>query len=225
MSSEYPPEKPPTIFSPGGRRSRPGENWWYLGGRAVCNLVCTFLLELKSYGRENLPRTGGVLLISNHQSYLDPVILGIHMHRPIGFLAKAELFENRYFGGLIRRFNAFPVRRGEGDIAAIREVLRRLKEGHVVTLFPEGTRSRDGNLKPIQSGIAMIVRRAGVPVVPAVITGSFNSWPPNQKLPCKTKAAVIYGPALKIEKLKGDQIVKLIEQTFAKMMAELKEKR
>ena len=168
------------------------------------------------------PKTGGVLLVSNHQSNLDPIVLAVQLQRKVSFFAKVELFENRYFGWLIRELNAFPVRRGEGDIGAVREAIHRLKEGRVLTLFPEGTRSRTGEIGTIQAGIAMIVRRAGVPVVPAVIDGSYLAWPKSRSLPRRHPIRVMYGRPLATENLRPAEIVSLIDTTLRSMLARLR---
>jgi len=193
--------------------------------KSLCRIVLSRMFEMKVYGRQNVPRTGGAMLISNHLSYLDPVVLGVHLIRPISFIAKTELFQNRFFGWLIRSLNTFPVRRGQTDVGAIREAIRRLREGRILTMFPEGTRSSNGQLQRIQPGIAMLIRRAGVPVIPAVIDGTFEAWPRGKKLPKHFPIRVMYGPALPIGKLKGHQIVDLIQSTFRSMQAELRAKR
>jgi 1-acyl-sn-glycerol-3-phosphate acyltransferase len=110
-------------------------------------------------------------------------------------------------------------------VGAIREAIRRLREGRILTMFPEGTRSFNGQLQRIQPGIAMLIRRAGVPVIPAVIDGTFEAWPRGNHLPKHFPILVMYGPALPIGKLKGHQIVDLIESTFRSMQAELRAKR
>src|SRR5438876_4866321 len=110
---------------------------WNLG-RTICRTITSRMFDLKVYGLEHVPKTGGVLIISNHQSYLDPVLLGVQIPRPMSYLAKSELFAIPGFGWLIRQLNAFPVRQGEGDVAAVRETIRRLQEGHMLNIIPEG---------------------------------------------------------------------------------------
>lgn len=193
----------------------------YRIGRVICRPFCDRYFDLKVYGERHVPSRGGVLIVSNHQSYLDPVLLGSKLRRPLSFLAKSELFEIPYFGWLIRNLNAFPVRQGEGDVGAVRETIRRLREGHALILFPEGTRSPDGTLQPIQSGVGLIIRRAGVPVVPAVIDGSFAAWPRDRKLFRSHPVRVMYGPAMDLKDLKGKEIVERIDRTFGGMFEEL----
>ena len=191
-------------------------------GRAITRIGTTLLLDLKVYGKHHVPPTGGVLLVSNHESYLDPCLVAVQLRRPMSFMAKSELFKNRFFEWLIRNLNAFPVRQGKGDVGAMKETIKRLQEGHLLNIFPEGSRTETGELLPIEPGVALVVKRAGVPVVPVVITGSFQAWPRWRKLPRRWPVRVMYGPPLQLDGLKGDQIVKLIDQTFRRMLAELK---
>src|SRR5580704_9461601 len=145
-----------------------------------CWIVTSLWFDLKVYDVQYVPRTGPVLLIANHQSYLDPVLVAVRLYRPVSYFAKSELFENPFFGWLIRSLHAFPVRQGEADIGAVRQTLERLEQGYILNLYPEGTRTLDGEIGPIQRGIALILRKTQVPVVPVVIDGSFQAWPKSQ---------------------------------------------
>src|SRR5690606_9930917 len=137
--------------------------------QVLCRIGTTLMFELKVYGKEHIPSTGGVLIVSNHQSYLDPVLLAVPLYRPVSFLAKSELFKNAFFSWLIRNLNAFPVRQGAGDVGAMKETIRRLQQGHMLVIYPEGSRTDTGDLLPIAPGAALVIRRAGVPVIPAII--------------------------------------------------------
>ena len=139
----------------------------------------TFVLafRVRVFGQLNVPRRGGVLIVSNHQSYLDPVLLSLGFERSVSFMARRTLFRNRAFGRLIAALNAFPVTRGGLDIAAMREAVRRLQNGECLVVFPEGTRTSDGKIAPLRPGILAIAERADVPIVPAVIEGAFEAWP------------------------------------------------
>jgi len=196
----------------------------YQGGRVICRVFCVQWFDLKVYGLEHVPRSGGVLIVSNHQSYLDPVVLGAKTPRALSFLAKSELFEVPGFSWLIRKLNAFPVRQGEGDVGAVRETIRRLQEGHALNVFPEGTRSEDGEIAPTLPGVGLIARRAGVPVVPAVIVGSFQAWPRGKTLFHPHPVRVQFGPAMNLQGLKSAQIVQTIDETLRKMFADLRER-
>ena len=191
-------------------------------GRGLCRLYTTLCFDLKVYGTRNIPSGGGVLVVSNHQSYLDPVLLGVQLRRPMSYMARATLWKNKFFAWLITNLNAFPVRRGEGDIGAVKETIKRLGQAHMLTMFPEGTRSVTGEIKALEPGVALMIRRAGVPVVPAVIDGSFQAWPKGAKFPRRHPIRVVYGPPLKIEGLKANQILALIETTLKQMLADLR---
>jgi 1-acyl-sn-glycerol-3-phosphate acyltransferase len=137
-------------------------------------------------------------------------------------MAKFELFEHKQFGWLIRNLNAFPIRRGEADVSAIKEAIHRLQEGRILTMFPEGTRTRDGSIGRIQPGIARLIRRAEVPVIPGVIDGAYLAWPRGQKMPHAHPVRVAYGPALDLQGIKGTEIVPLIQRTLESMLADLR---
>lgn len=193
--------------------------------RALCRILTTVFFDLKVHGIHHVPSSGGALLVSNHQSFLDPPMVGVQILRPMNFMAKSELWNNRLFGRLISSVNAFPIRQGEGDVSAVRETIRRLQEGALLNIFPEGSRSDDGELQPVQSGVALIVRRAGVPVIPCVIEGTHQAWPKHRKFPRAFPVDVMYGPAMDLKDMKSAEIVRAIGETFKTMFAELREYR
>ena len=127
-----------------------------------------------------MPATGGVLLVSNHQSFVDPVLTTMALHREGNYMARDSLFSNPWFGRLIGYLNAFPVRRGTADLAAIKESMRRLRQGRVLLLFPEGTRTPNGRIQPLLPGMFAIAKKTGVPIVPVFVDGMFQAWPRHQ---------------------------------------------
>jgi 1-acyl-sn-glycerol-3-phosphate acyltransferase len=192
--------------------------------RGVARLFASSFFSLKSHGRHHIPQTGGVLLVANHQSYLDPILLGVHLRRHMSYLAKSELFANRYFGAAIRALYAFPVKQGAGDVGAVKETIKRLREGHMLNIYPEGSRCTDGELGPILPGAALVVKRAGVPIIPVVIEGSFDAWPKDRKVFRPHPVSVMYGPPLDVRGMKGDEITRLIDHTLHAMFADLRER-
>jgi len=135
--------------------------------KVIVRIFTTLMFDLKVYGLHNVPSRGGALLLSNHQSNLDPMLIGVKLRRPASYMAKSELFEkSRLFTWAIRTLHAFPVRRGQGDVGAIKEALARLHEGRLLTMYPEGTRTLDGQIGRVLPGVAVVVRRARVPVLP-----------------------------------------------------------
>lgn len=123
-------------------------------------------------GLENIPTQGGVIIAANHISLWDPPVLGAGLSRPINFMAKEELFAISGLRWIITTMKAFPVKRGAADRGAIRHAINLLKNGEVLGLFPEGTRSKTGQLGKPEPGIGMIALKAGVPIVPAAIIGT-----------------------------------------------------
>lgn len=197
--------------------------WKYL--QIIARVGTTLLFDLKVTGIENVPKDGGVILAANHQSYLDPVLVAVRLYRPVSFFAKSELFENPWFGWFIRMLHAFPVRQGEGDIGAVKELIRRLGEGYAINIYPEGSRSETGDIAPLEKGIALVIRKARVPVVPVVIDGSYDAWPKGQILFHAHPIRVKYGKPLILYEKKGTEIVSELEQCLKSMLAQLRQER
>jgi 1-acyl-sn-glycerol-3-phosphate acyltransferase len=149
---------------------RAPDTYWLLEG--VSLLFLTAMGGLFVRGEENVPATGPVLCVSNHVSYLDPVAIGDASPRRVVFMAKAPLFDIKPLGLLLRGVDSFPVHRGEIDRAAFKRTLEMLGEGRVVCIFPEGTRSPDGNLLPAEAGAAVFAMKTGCPVVPVFAEGT-----------------------------------------------------
>ena len=146
----------------------------YRLGWALLNFVLKALWGLKKRGTEYIPQRGGVIIASNHRAYSDPPLLGTAAPRELFYLAKKELFENKAFGWLIAKFNAIPIQRKAFDRKGYNTALELLKSGNALVLFPEGTRSKNGELLPPQQGVGKIALEAGVPIVPAYIRNSKN---------------------------------------------------
>ncbi len=153
---------------------------------SVCKHICYIILkvfcriELINY--QNIPSKGPVIIACNHVSYLDPLIAGFGTRRRVYFLAKASLFKNRFFGWLIKRLGAFPLKEeGGNDISAIKRSLRLLRGGKVVVIFPEGTRSYDGDLQKAHPGVGMLAFKSRAVVIPVYIDGSEKALPRNGK--------------------------------------------
>lgn len=132
-------------------------------------------LEVK--GLDNIPTGGPFLLIANHQSYLDPILVQAVVPRPIYTMAKSSEFSNPLIGGLLKRLKSFPVRRFQVDPQAVRIVLRHLEAGRGVGIYVEGERTWDGRLQPPRLGTLRVLLKAGVPVVPCGISGAYDIWP------------------------------------------------
>ena len=197
---------------------------WQIG-RSVCRLAATAFFDLKVSGLNNLPQRGGALVVCNHQSYLDPVVLSAKVRRPLCFMGKEELFSIPIYDRLFRALGAFPVHQGQRDLRAVREAIARLRAGQLVNIFPEGARSPDGEIGKIQEGIALIDRHAHVPLVPAVITGAYEAWPIHRRFPRPWPIRVRFGPPMEVADLTPREITAVVDQTLRRMLAELRQER
>ncbi len=172
-------------------------------GKFLCALVCRLFGRWKVIGRENIPPKGGVILAGNHVSYIDPPALGAGATRPVHFMAKQELFRIPVLGFLIRNVGAFPVKRGTADRNALRRAVDLLKSGKIVGMFPEGTRSLDGKLKPPEAGVGMIALRAQVPVVPVALVNTEKLLAPHSLFFRFCHIKVVYGEPVALDDLVG----------------------
>ena len=171
--------------------------------RVLAVLVGKCCFGLRIDGRQHWPREGGVLVCANHQSSLDPVLVGMTCSRRMNFLARKTLFQNRAFAWLIRAQDAIPVDREGSGFGGLKESLRRLRRGELVLIFPEGTRTPDGIVQPLKPGFVAMARRSGVPIVPVGIEGAFQAWPKGRKLPRCTRVAVVVGPPVSAERMQS----------------------
>lgn len=143
--------------------------------RFVFFLYFSIFNKVSVVGSENIPPSGGVMICANHISNFDPLLVGVYAtKRKVHFMAKAELFKNKFFAIILKGINAFPVKRGKGDISAIKTSFKILNNGEVLGLFPEGKRSKSGKILPAEPGAAMIAIKTDVPVVPIRIKGSYK---------------------------------------------------
>jgi 1-acyl-sn-glycerol-3-phosphate acyltransferase len=153
-------------------------------------------------GRENVPDRGAALLVSNHLSFWDVFALGIAFRRPLNFVARSSLF-TPVLGRLITWMGSFPIQRDGIGVQGFKETLRRLKRGGIVTLFPEGTRSPDGQLQELKPGIAPLAVKAKVPVIPVGIAGTFEAWPRHRRFPRPHPVRLHIGPLIPTDELVG----------------------
>jgi 1-acyl-sn-glycerol-3-phosphate acyltransferase len=169
---------------------------WYAWLQWVFRLLAVALFRVRCQGRENVPATGGALVLANHQSHLDPPLIGLACNRPLNFLARETLFDFAPLGWFIRSVNGIPIDREGSGLSGLKATLKRLREGGGVVIFPEGTRSRDGQIAPLKAGFSALARRANVPLVPVGIAGAFAAWPRRRNFPLPAPVAIVFGPPL-----------------------------
>lgn len=173
-------------------------------------------------GLENIPRTGPVLLIANHESNLDPILIQAVCPRPVHGMAKSSQFRAPVLGPIMPSLLAFPVRRYRTDPQAVRTALRLLGEGRVVAVYIEGERSWDGRLQDPRPGTVRLLLKAGVPVVPCGIAGSYEAWPRWSSRPQLLPVRITFGAPLRFPRVdrRADREV-LVPSIASRLMAEL----
>jgi 1-acyl-sn-glycerol-3-phosphate acyltransferase len=186
--------------------------------RSVVNAILKPVYRIEVIGKENIPAEGGVLLCANHIDNLDPPVVGITAPRPVYFMAKDELFSVPLLGKIVPHLNAFPVKRGMSDREALRKGLAILKDGKVLGLFPEGTRSKTGEMGKGLAGAGFFALRSDAHIVPCAIIGPYKAF---QKL------KVVYGKPIdmaivKENKLNAEQATDLIMGEIQKLITEYK---
>lgn len=156
----------------------------------------------RAVATDNIPRHGGVILASNHQSFLDPMAIAAASTRTLTFLARESLARNRLYRLLTASLPIVAIERGAGDRAAIRRITEELRRGAACLVFPEGTRSERGLLGELRSGVVMMARQAEVPVVPVAIAGAYAIWPRGNRVPrLRGRLRVAFGRPLELAQL------------------------
>lgn len=176
------------------------------------------LLGLKVEGAQNQIKQGPVIVAANHVSNWDPIVVAISLHRPINFMAKAELFNNFFWGKILTKLNAFPVKRGTPDRQAIRHALEILEEDQVLGIFPEGERKKTGSSSSVHAGIAMLALKSGSPVLPVACIGTDRRLPIGWFRPLIVRV----GRPLNLEAYQGEKITSAnMEEVGQKIMHEI----
>lgn len=156
------------------------------------------------FNPERVPSTGPVILAANHASFLDPPLIGSGLRRPINYLTRDTLFRFPGFGAYLRALHCVPVDRDGAGAAGLRAILDRLLNGGAIILFPEGTRTSDGSLKPARSGVGLTVIKSDAPVVPVRVFGTFEAWSRHQKFPRPRRVMVKYGEPMDFKALREE---------------------
>ncbi len=180
---------------------------FYEFGRVVIVLGAILIYRFRSFGGRNVPATGPVLIVANHQAHLDPPLIGAPIGRHLDYVARVGLYRSsRVLAWFMSVFNATPIQEDRGDTRAIKDVLARLEAGRAVVIFPEGTRSEDGSVGEFKRGIALLVKRSECPVIPVAIEGAFDAWPRGCGFPrlWGCRIAIAYGQPIPHDELMRD---------------------
>ncbi|MDD3271137.1 MAG: lysophospholipid acyltransferase family protein [Syntrophomonadaceae bacterium] len=185
--------------------------------RGICRLLFVFL-GLKKEGIDKLPQNGPVIVASNHMSNWDSIMIVIALPRPVHFMAKVELFNNKILGKLLTALHAFPVKRGTADRKAIRQALELLEEGKVLGIFPEGARKKVKPDTQVQSGIALLALKSGAQIVPVACVGTEKDFPLGWFRPLLVRV----GDPVDLDKYQGQKISSaLLEEVSEAIMQEI----
>ena len=200
-------------------------NPYYNMMRWGLRLLMPMAWKVRVYGRHNEPAEGGVVYISNHQSFLDPMLVGFGLARPLNYMARSTLFDTPGLKRLMSSLNAFPVKRGTADTGALKEAMRRIKRDGQVLVFAEGTRTRDGRVSPFLPGVALLAQRAAKWIVPVMIDGAFDVWPRTRGLPGAGNIVVCFGepiPQARARKFKAAPLVEHVRQIIIQMQTDVR---
>lgn len=202
-------------------------NWVWWISQIIVGIFFGVWLRFRAYGVERLPASGGALLLANHSSFIDPLLIGLPLKRPISYLARDTLFPIPFVGWMLRHTYVMPLNRQGGSSAAIRETLRRMEQGFLVGLFPEGTRSVDGQLGPFRPGFAALVRRTDLPIIPVGIAGANRALGRGSIFLKPCRVCVVFGKPLTPteaaalrERGREDELVETVRQRIARYQAE-----
>ncbi|HUQ70621.1 MAG TPA: lysophospholipid acyltransferase family protein [Planctomycetaceae bacterium] len=158
----------------------------------VMQSVFCFWMGYRARGLEHLPDEGALLLI-NHQSFLDPLLVGLPLSRPVSFLARDDLFRVPVVGHILRNTYVMPINREAASTASLREAIRRIDHGFYVGIFPEGTRTLDGLVGELKPGFLALLRRTKAPVIPVGVAGAFEAFPKGTPFPLPGRIRVVFG--------------------------------
>ena len=196
MSADTPPLDEQPLPHPTKR------NWYWLTFQCVIRMMSVFVVRYRIRGLENIPKTGGGLMLINHQSSLDPLLAGVALQRPISYVARDTLFPLPFIGWVLKNTYVLPINRESASSRLIKAMIRRMNHGFLVGMFPEGTRSRDGKVGPFKPGFIAMIRRCEVPIYPVGIAGANEAMPRGALIPRFRRVRVVYGQPLLPEDIK-----------------------
>jgi 1-acyl-sn-glycerol-3-phosphate acyltransferase len=183
--------------------------------------------RIRYTGMKNVPLEGGILAVSNHQSHLDPPLVGAGCPRRMNYLARETLFHPPIFAKFIYSVGAFPLDREGVGLSGIKEALKRLKRGEIVLLFPEGTRTPDGEIHPFKPGFTTLAVRSKSAILPIAIEGAYRAWPKKAHFPRPRTVNIHYGSPIlpqEYENLDERALVTLVETRVRECQAELRKR-
>ena len=170
--------------------------WLYDLLWVLCRTLAVSVFGFRVRFAEPLPQHGGLLVVSSHQSHLDPLLLGLATDRRLSTLARSSLYRFTPFAAVITSLDAVPIDRNASMVKTMKSIIGRLRDGRAVVIFPEGTRTATGRLGELKSGFALMAKKAEVPIVPVAIVGAYECWPRTSLLPRPGRIRLEFGPVI-----------------------------
>jgi 1-acyl-sn-glycerol-3-phosphate acyltransferase len=187
--------------------------------RYSARMIFLLAFRFRCLGRENFPDDGGALICANHQSFLDPILVGAASDRRLNYIARKTLFRFKFFSRLISFWDAIPINQEGSGLGGIKESLKRLRRGEMVLIFPEGARTLDGEVDEFKPGFCSLARRGRVPIVPIGFDGAFDAWPRWRPAPLPAPVCMCIGEPLSCELMKSLTDEELIAELRQRILA------
>lgn len=190
----------------------------------LLRVTAKLLFGLRVRNASLVPMRGGVIIASNHPTYLDPLFIGCACPRRVSFIAKRPIFNMPLLRTLLWLDECIPVSRGAGDVGALRECVRRLKAGDVIVIFPEGTRSDHGKMRQFTHGAALLAQLSGCPIVPCAIANAYPAWRLNAPLPRPHwRVEVRFGEPIRVEQCDPTSREFVLQRATDELMARIRQ--
>ncbi len=186
------------------------------------------VFSIRVFGRPRTPPKGAVLVVSNHQSHLDPILVGLACDRRLNYVARDTLFGFAPFRWLIYSLDAIPLDREGLGLGGLKESIRRLRAGEMLLIFPEGTRTRDGEVGQIKPGFLALARRTSTPIWPVAIEGAFDAWPRSNTFPQPAVIHIQFGEIItpaEFARLDDDSLLAEVERRICECHAQARQHR
>jgi 1-acyl-sn-glycerol-3-phosphate acyltransferase len=200
----------------------------YNGLKFLFQLGSVLFFGMRVYGQKHAPKSGAALICSNHQSHFDPGLIGLSLPSRLNFLGRRTLFDTPLLKQIITFLDTIPIDREGSALAGMKETLKRLKQGEQVVIFPEGTRTSDGEVAPIKAGFTMLARRSDALIVPIGLDGAFQAWPRTRWYPWMDRIVLVVGEPITPAQFGGmsdEELVAEIEKRIRACHAQARRKR
>ncbi len=200
----------------------------YFIGWSFYRIAFKFYFGWRVYHRDRVPLKGGVIIASNHASFLDPPLVGSSLSRDVHYFGRKSLFRNPLVAWVLKYMNSVPLDRDGGGGSGLKIIIERLEDGAAILLFPEGTRTQDGQLQPVRAGIGLTVIKTTAPVVPVRVFGTFEAWGRGGGLPKPLRVAIKFAKPMDFAALRAEaktcskqRLKEIYQQVADEIMAEI----